>query len=532
MKTKLFTTFLLALYLLGIASAVNFAVSPASATFTPSVNSAQFTVTNTNSSILLNMAIPSSIQITGNEGYVATFNIQGDRTNVNASFPRTFTISPQSPIDFSKINLVGGRSGTFTISDGVSNSTFTLNIQNSFCTAGNRGNIDVSLDINNQGIFGDENTWYPTETIEVDVTVENSANEDLDDVIVEWGVYNIRTGEFIIDDSEKRFRLKEDDEETITIEFTLDPEDFDSADNPDDFVFFVKAYDDNLGESSQCDMQSEDITIARDDHLVVLEDIRISEPVQCGEVATVTATAWNIGDSDESDIYIRAFHRKLNLDQRIEVGDLDVFEDKKISFEIEVPINMTVSQQYFELSIYDEDNNIFESDDEVSSTYAVPINISGGCEVPRSVSLSSSVESDEVIAGQEATIRATIKNTGSEETTYQILFTNIDSWATLKTIEPRTLTLKAGETRDATITFIPDKSTEGSQRYKLQVAYGNLITETEGNVEVSPPKGFFNFTGFSISNILGNNGFIWAIAALNIILVVLIIVIAVRIARK
>jgi uncharacterized protein YpmS len=91
MKSKILIAVLFALFIVSFVSAVNFAVSPGSVTFTQSTNSSQFTVTNTNSSVLLNMVIPSIIQVNGTNGYVATFNINGDRTNINAcssKFPK------------------------------------------------------------------------------------------------------------------------------------------------------------------------------------------------------------------------------------------------------------------------------------------------------------------------------------------------------------------------------------------------------------------------------------------------------------
>jgi hypothetical protein len=113
-----------------------------------------------------------------------------------------------------------------------------------------------------------------------------------------------------------------------------------------------------------------------------------------------------------------------------------------------------------------------------------------------------------------------------------VLATNYDSWASLKTIEPRTLTLQPGESKDALITLTPNKNSQGTNSFKVQTIYNNLITEQEIPVDVASAPGFSFLTGSAIGNTISDNWFIWAIAALNVILVILIIVIVIRIARK
>ncbi|HLD98090.1 MAG TPA: putative S-layer protein [Candidatus Nanoarchaeia archaeon] len=534
MKSKIFAISLLALFLVGIVSAVSYTVSPTSLTFTPSTNSTQFTITNTNSSALLNVNVPSQIQLTGENGYIAIFNVNpsGSVTGINST--RIVVITPASDIEFSNFNLEETYTGVLNITEqGNPNNSKTVNLvlQNAFCEAGEVGSLRADIDITNKGQYGEEDEWYAFEEIEVEVTIENVGNDDIDDVVVSWGLYNKRTGEFILDDEENQVNVNEDDEEIVTFTFTVDPEDLAEADSEDDYVLYVKAYSDDLGEDEQCDFVSQDISILRDDHFVILDDdISLPSSAQCSETVQASVTTWNIGDSNEDDIYVIVSNRELGLNKRVEIGDLDVFEDEKTSFEFDIPQNATEKSYVLDFRVYDEDDDVYENDNNDESFLTKSLTVSGSCTAKQSVDISSSLDSS-AVAGQELTIRSTLRNTGTTATSYQVIVTGYDSWSTLQNVEPRTLTLQGGESKDVTITLIPNRGVSGDNDITVQALYNGLITEQKITVPVSASSGGFG-TGFSIANITGGSWFIWVIAALNVILVVLIIVIAIRIARK
>ncbi len=533
MKSKIFAISLLALFLVGIVSAVSFSVSPSSLNFVPNTNSTQFTIANTNTSTLLNVNVPAQVQITGEDGYIASFNLAGNGNNINASSARTITITPSSSIDFSKFNLENTYSVNINLSEqGNSTNTQIVNLalKNSFCEAGDVGDLRVDYDITNKGSLGSDDEFYQFEEIEVEVTIENRGNDRINDVIVSWGLYNKRTGEFIIDDEESKVDVKDDNDEVVTFTFKIDPNDFEEADSTDDFVLYVKAYSDDEGENNQCNFKSTSVTIPRDDDFVVLDsDINFPAEVQCSETVQSSIDAWNIGDNAEDNVYVIISNKELGLNKRLEAGDLDILENKKMSFEFDIPKNATEKSYPLEFKVYNEDDEIFENDNNDESVLRQNLVVKGGCEVKKSVDLSTSLDSD-AVAGKELTIKSTLRNTGSTDTTYQMIVVGYDSWATLQNVEPRTLTLKAGESKDVTITLIPNKGTTGDKDFTVQALYNGLITEQKITVPIKESPGF-SLTGLSIGNI-GGSWFIWVVAALNIILVVLIIVIAVRIARK
>ena len=60
----------------------------------------------------------------------------------------------------------------------------------------------------------------------------------------------------------------------------------------------------------------------------------------------------------------------------------------------------------------------------------------------------------DVKAGKEITIKATIKNTGNETTTYTFGLEGNELFSTLKSITPSSLTLTAGQSQDVSITHL------------------------------------------------------------------------------
>ena len=532
--SKLFIAVLMIVFLFGFASAVAYTVSPSAITFTPATNNSTFTISNSNSSTLLNVNVPSQLQITGENGYIAVFSISGTQTNINYS--SIFTVTPQN-VDFSRFSLEKTYSADIIISEvgsSTNNKTVKVELNRQFCEAGIRGDLEVDIDVTNNGDLGDEDNFYPFEEIEVEVTVDNNGNNDIDDVIVSWGLYNKRTGEFIIDDEEKSVDINNDDQETVTFTFTIDPADLDADDTRDDFALIVKAFSDDEGEENQCDFFRKDVTVARDDHLLIVGDIEIPSEVQCGETITARAKVWNIGDDDERDTYMIVSNSKLGLNKRIDVGDLDILEDKRLSFDIILPKNLTDKSYTIEFKTYNKDDDIFENDDGDESISRETITIADGtCDLPKSVNLIVVLSEDSSSkAGSDLIVKATLRNTGSSDTIYQIEPTGYESWASLKNIQPTSLSLKAGESKDVLITLLPNTDVEGAQEFTVKATYAGGEATKRLVAEIEPSSGGFGLTGFSISNLASGSGFIWAIALINVILVIIIIVIAVRIARK
>ena len=137
--------------------------------------------------------------------------------------------------------------------------------------------------------------------------------------------------------------------------------------------------------------------------------------------------------------------------------------------------------------------------------------------------VSASLESGGT-AGSELIIKTTITNTATESATYTFNIAGHASWATLSGVEPNTLTLNAGESKEVLVKFNVNSDVSGDQSFQIEVLEG---TELVARQPVSVPIES-GFSGFS----LGSNWYLWLIAALNVILVVIIIVIAVKVAKN
>ena len=542
MKAKLLSAILGIVLILALVGAFSLTF-PSSLSLSNSQTSALFTISNTNSQDVV-LTFQGPYTITDGFGHTVAFTLNPALTNYNlpAGNSTQFNVSLIAPVD-SSFGL-----GTFT-------KAFTLNVANAsnlsnieaksmsvsfnkdYCSAGKVGNLKINkFDINNKEGYGEDKDWYFLDKLEVDVEVKNTGNEDIDNVVVQWGLYNKRTGEFVFENDENDFDLRDRDTETVTLSFDVDPNDFDSSDGENDFVLYIKAYSDDVGEDGQCVSDSENIKLIRDNHFVVLSDIQLPDQVQCGEIVQGRAKVWNIGDDDETDIYVKLSNSNLGLDKRVDVGDVDILEDKSITFDFLVPQNMKSISYPIQMKVYDDSDEVYLNDNDDEATFSKTLAVKGSCtgDVPEGAVDISAVLDSESIAGNEMTVKATLTNRGTAETTYQIIATNYDSWASLENVDPKSLTLAPGASKESVITLTPNDDVSGSKEFTIQAVYNGKITEQRVGVEVEPKKssGFFSFTGFSISESFKDNWFIWLIAALNVILVIFIVVVAVRVLKR
>ena len=539
MKTKLISMIALMIILSGFASAAtSFTVSPGTVTFTNGNLSKSFVITNTGNEIV-DFTIPTPIIISDDAGNSATVSLSESSFSIGAGIARTITASVISAGmdslalgDFSAsktINATGQTSG-----ENATNAII-FNIDKEYCEFGEAGSdLGIDIDISEVIGYGDNKNWYPTDEVKIDITVENKGDDDVDDIYVEWGVYNTRTGEFLIDGKEKRFNLKDGDEKTITVSFKIDPRDLSEDDSEDDFVFITKAYSDDLGEDKACvSYTRDDVKIMRDSHLVIMDKDKLSFPetAECSGIAEISSKIWNIGDNAEDNVYLMITNSQLNINKKVIVGDLDIFDDKTISFEIEIPSGAKEGEYSIKLTLYDENDDAFESDDSKKSEISSSLNIAGKCAIEPS-QITAVLQSD-AVAGKETTIKATITNKGNSETSYQVLLAGYESWASVKSITPSTFSLKAGQSKDLIIVIVPNSNVGGEKEFAIQAVYNGLVTEQKVSIPIA--KSGIGITGWSISELkdsFGNNWFIWAIALFNVILVLIIIIVAIKIARR
>ena len=372
--------------------------------------------------------------------------------------------------------------------------------------------------------------------IEVEVEIENKGDYDVDDISLEWGLYNIASDEWAIEmDEEDEFNLKDGDEEKLTITFKVDDDDLDlDLDELDDeYILYVRATGevDNDTSPETCISDSENIQIIIESDFVILNDIQSPGLISCGANVEITADVWNIGDSDQEDVYILVYNKELGLlEEKIEIEDIDAFEDEKLVFDFQVPEDAEEGWYTLKFTIYDEDDDIYENDyDDDKAEFSVSFKVEGSCEAESQAIVTASLESGGK-PGEELVVKTTVTNTGSKSVNYELNAVEYADWASLMSIEPSTFILSAGESKDILITFKVNADASGDKLFNIEVLSGNQAVKKQPvSVTIEESAGFGPITGGIIS---GGNWYLWGIGALNVILIVVIILVALRVARK
>ncbi|MFH1311283.1 MAG: putative S-layer protein [Nanoarchaeota archaeon] len=491
----------------------------------------------------------------------------------NAAFSSPITISTGNPNNIteqtatSSLSISASASKTiylrwFAYNAGSSLGTFrvkSLNIQGTVtpiitpitepseitaCSAiGNPGELKVKkIDFKNNGLssgvkFGDDNEWFPFEELEVEIQLKNEGNDNIDDISVEWGIWDIKAQNWIIDlDEEDEINIKDGDTETITATFTIDDDldvDLEDLTDGENYRFYVVATGtvDNDTSPETCISDYEKSSIIIESDFVIVDNIQMPETVRCGETVTVTADVWNIGDRDQDEVSVRITNKELNLAENVIVGDINAFDNERISFSFTIPKDAEEKTYPYPImfKVYDEDGDVYVNDfDDDYSEFAFPLSIEGSCTgTSSSVTVTANLVSGGK-AGEDLVVKAIITNSGTSLATYSISASGYGQWASSYDVEPKTLALAAGQLGEVLFTFNVNKDASGEQTFMIEIVSGDEITTQPVSILIEPSGSLFGITGFSIA---GNTG-LWALGFLNIILVLIIIFVAIRITRK
>ena len=544
MKTKLLsliTAGIFALMLISFTSALT--LSGNALTFNPSNEGSTKTllISNSDSDGNFNLTIvDTTFSITDDSSNVAQFSVTG--SNLLDTNQATLNIKLDS-ID-SDFDL-GSFSETFTISAvNTSDSTLiddmevSITLSNDdYCKYDNLDNLEISIeDVRVISGFGeDEDFWYLGDEVEIEVEV-SPGDYDIEDISVEWCLYDNENKECVMDDEESSFDLDhDDDEEVITISFTLDPSDFSDS---EDYTFYVRATgeiadsDSSHDNENTCAGDEQSIPIHLDNNFVVLTGLKLNpENAQCGGELHVSGKVWNIGSKDQENVYVMVYNNYLNIRQEIQIGDIDSFDSEPLDFTITLPEDAEEKTYELYFEVYDEDDDIFQNDEDDNSESTILFDVEGSCEVLPQVLVTAELTS-EAKEGKDLTIKAKVTNSGEELTTYNLLLDGYSEWADSAEMDLSTIALGAGASQEVLITLHVKKDVAGLQSLDLEVSSGDETVLTQPiNVEVLESTGFFRWpsTGSVIS---GDNWYLWGIGALNVLLVIIIIIVAIRVARS
>ncbi|MEK6897007.1 MAG: putative S-layer protein [Nanoarchaeota archaeon] len=462
-----------------------------------------------------------------------TFNLPSSANN-NSNFQLKFECATSAADEFCRIdNLVV--EGTVTPVQ-----TSVPPEVTSCSTTGNPGDLDVKgISFQNNGMqyntFGKDDEWFPFEEIEAEIKVENNGNNDVDDISVEWGVWDTDKQQWVIDlDEEDEINLKDGKDETLILTFKIDDDmdaSLDELSDGDNYRFYVVATGtvDNSTSPETCVSDFEQVSIVIESDFVVLDNFDVPETVQCSETVTITADAWNIGDNDQDEVSVLVNNRELGLSEEDLAGDIDAFDNQKVSLTFTVPSDAEEKSYGLDFEVLDEDSDVYKNDfDDDLSDFRIPLQVSGNCG-GESGTEEASVVANIVSggrAGQELVVRATITNNANTQKTYALNVAGYSDLASSFSLDQNTLSLNKGESKNVLITLDVNRDAAGSKTFFLELVSDGKLTRQPVTVSIS--EGAAGITGF----ITEGNWYLWGIGLLNIVLIIIIIVVAVRIARK
>lgn len=517
--------------------------------------------------LLMNISESKSLSVSdatipeGSNSTTITIKNEGntDLTNINLSSTGDFNVNFSSD---SIASLTAGSSSDITVtvlSDledevGAQSVTITATADDN-TTASGEVSTDLSfcgdcetleeleLDITDLTVktgFGDDDYWYPFDVIEAEIEVKNDGNYDMEDIEVSWALYD-DNGNKIIDGEESDFNLDSDEEETMILTFTLD-DDVEDLSGVEQVTLYVKSkgkIDDsdssNDGEDT-CAEDSSKVDLITDDEFMIINDMGINslnienwelkQDVSCNSELQIVADVWNIGDDDLEDVSVRIYNNELGISKFVEIGDVDSFDSEKLETTITLPEDAEEKYYALKFAIYDEDGDVFETDEEdEDSSFDVLIKVAGNCELKTNIAIASELVSGGN-AGEELSVKATLSNSGDSTETYVLNVKDYEGWATFNELDSNSITLNSGESVEVQLTFNVNKDVTGDKTFNLEVV------SSDGAVKTQPMTVSITENSL-IDKIKGQNKwYIWAIGALNVLLILAIIVVAIRVTKE
>ncbi len=487
---------------------------------------ATINITNTGNTNLVNIGLTSS----------GDFNVSFSNNNIALSPGSSALVNVNALENFANIKL-GSRTVTVQARDSATSasSSISYSLIKDFCDKGNINSSKVLISNIDDTSSDNAWEWKPLDDVTVEVEIENNLDRD-EDFVVEMALYDTEKDKYVEIDGEnsieQQLSINEDDSETATFDFQV-PSGVESSEGR--YVLFVKAYVDGK-EGTYCNSYAaqdvpssevDSIVINKDSHDVYLSEITSSSDiVKAGETVTISARAYNLGDNDESKVKVRLTNTKLGLELESSVFDLDMGDSNLVEFSFVVPYTAENGAYNLKLVSYFYYKKSSDSYSKTSDPFDVKITVAGGSTGTPSTAaagIAASLESD-AKAGSDMEVTATIKNLGSNRTTFIVGVNDYEDWASLNSISDRIVTLDGGQSKDIKISLKVNSNVSGEQTFTIESRAGDRVDSKEVAVEVSASS-FFS----SLSDALGGKTLIWIIGIINVVLIVLIIYLAVKI---
>ncbi|MEK6826974.1 MAG: putative S-layer protein [Nanoarchaeota archaeon] len=246
----------------------------------------------------------------------------------------------------------------------------------------------------------------------------------------------------------------------------------------------------------------------------------------------MTADIANLGTDDQSDAYIKLTNTQLGLDKKISINNLNSLETDSIDYTFTIPENAEEGTYSIGVVVYNYRNNVYTTDfSSKESRFIVPLQISGGCALVPLASVSAKLD-HEAKSGQELTVKATITNTDSKMSTFNLDLSDYSQWASLVSMDRNFVTLNVGESQEVVIKLKANSDATGENKFNINLKQGSKILSQPVLVTIKNGFSFPDITGFFLKVSGGNNFYLWGIGALNIILILVIFVVASKVIKK
>jgi len=548
MKSKLLLAVLLTTFLaLTLVSAQVSVLTSTPSVFTKTNTQTSFSVTNTGSdTVNIQITLPSTID--DGRGHVLTISSSSQlaynniATNQNTGLINIIYSGDTTnfKIGESSSNIIVRATSTLNSSN-FTVQTIPLKFVNDFCKYGQNGSSITLSNIDIQNTDGDDLEWNPTDNIKIKVEVENNGDDKVSGVYAEMGLIDSK-GKNIVNDlnglSDKKIEIGTlSDGKSKTVEYTFQvPADFDEG----TYSLVFKAYKSGK-EAAICSSYSSDLESGyfqsidgvrqtEEKKQVVVSNIQISPEgiVKCGEKVQITADITNIGDTDyENQVKVTLYNQALKIDtEQILRGDLNQGDSESVDFEFDIPADAQEKSYTLEFRTYYD----FNSGDSYGITsndkFLQTITVKGDCTksadtTKATVQINAELdpETPEAIAGKQVIVKAIIKNLATTDSVYSISVFGNSAWSSLVSIQPESLSLKAGESKQVSIVLNVDKEAEGDKEFTIKTSSGS--SSTEQRVALTVTKSSLPLS--SVSEHLKKNWFIYVIILVNLVLIIAII---------
>lgn len=442
-----------------------------------------------------------------------TFSPDPASLNAGASDDIDVTASVDSDMKYGTYSTqITATSGTTTDS-----MDFTFRVKKKFCDSGAQGDRLVITNIEEPD-SGDD--FILPATIPVEVDVKNDYDEDLD-AVLEARLFDVTDDVYVADEMSDEVSINDGDTETLKVELEI-PIDIE---NGHSFIVIIKVYEDG-NENDQCEDDYVTVNINKDKNKVILDKTIITpETVECDGDFSAQLKFANVGREDEDKVKVRIYNVNLGIDEE-KTFSVDENEYETVNFNA-LHIPEDAEEGDYTLNIawdynYDDNDDEYDSSGDGEAT----INVEGNCKVPVYDVLISTQQLSTAKPEEEVTIKVTLTNTGNEKTTYTIGATGYSEWATLESIDPKTLTLEAGNSGYVNIKLTPEET--GTKEFKVTVDFQGKVETKDVTVKVmatSEAASWFEQTWFSIKHN-------WEWVLVNAVLAIAIIVLFVLLLTK